>query len=54
MERSYGSFHREIPLPAEIAPDKAEAAFIKGILNITLPKTVESQRTVKRIHVRSE
>jgi len=27
MERSYGAFHREIPLPTEVEADKAEAVF---------------------------
>lgn len=52
MERSYGSFRRSVPLHCEIEADKAEAVFKKGVLTITLPKTVESQEC-KRIAVRT-
>lgn len=38
MERSYGTFYRTIPLPAEINADKVEANYKKGVLTITLPK----------------
>ena len=41
MERSYGSFSRTIPLPAEIDMDKVEAQFRKGVLDVRLPKTQE-------------
>jgi len=53
MERSYGAFHRAIPLPAEIEADKVEAVFNKGVLTITLPKTEEARKRVKRISVKS-
>jgi HSP20 family protein len=53
MERSYGSFHRSILLPAEIEADKVEAVFNKGVLTVTLPKTKEAQKRVKRISVKS-
>ncbi|HPK53612.1 MAG TPA: Hsp20/alpha crystallin family protein [Smithellaceae bacterium] len=43
MERSYGSFHRVIPLATETESGKAEASFKNGVLNITIPKS----RTVK-------
>jgi HSP20 family protein len=51
-ERSYGSFRRDIPLPCEVEEDKADATFKKGVLTITLPKTAEARRQVKRIKVR--
>lgn len=52
-ERSYGHFHREIPLNVEIDSDKIEAAFRNGVLTVTLPKTPEAQKTVKRIPVKA-
>jgi len=52
VERSYGSFRRSIPLPCEINADKAEAAFKKGVLTITLPKTAKAQ-ACKRISVKT-
>jgi HSP20 family protein len=54
MERSYGSFHRAIPLPVGVDQDKVEASFKKGVLSITLPKTAEAQRQAKKITVKAE
>ena len=52
MERSYGSFHRTIPLPCEVDADKVEAKYGKGVLRITLPKLPEEKQHRKRIEVR--
>jgi HSP20 family protein len=54
MERSYGSFKRTIPLPCEVEGDKVEATFNKGILTITLPKTEEARKHIKKITVKTE
>ena len=40
-ESSYGSFHRSIGLPSNIDPQKIEASFEDGVLEINLPKAVE-------------
>jgi HSP20 family protein len=37
-ERSYAGFYRQMPLPDDVVPDKADAKFKDGILEITLPK----------------
>jgi HSP20 family protein len=50
-ERSYGSFVRTIPLPKEIDTEKVEAQFKKGLLTITLPKTPEAIKEVKKIPI---
>jgi HSP20 family protein len=50
-ERSYGSFHRVIPLEVEVIADKVDANFEKGVLTVKLPKTPEAQRKVKKIPV---
>jgi len=39
VERSYGSFHRSIPLPSDVDRDRVDAVFADGVLKITLPKT---------------
>jgi len=54
MERTYGAFHRAIPIPAEVDQDNVEASFKKGVLTITLPKTAEAKHQAKRIAVKSE
>ena len=38
-ERFYGSFQRSISLPSTVETGKADAAFDKGVLTITFPKT---------------
>lgn len=40
-ERRTGAFERTVTLPSSIVPDKAEAKFENGILNLTLPKAEE-------------
>jgi HSP20 family protein len=37
-ERSYRSFHRQIPIPEDIVPSKIDAKMNNGILQIHLPK----------------
>jgi HSP20 family protein len=54
MERSYGSFHRTIPLPAEVLTDRVEAEFKKGVLTVRLPKSPAAQRNARKITVRTE
>ncbi len=54
MERSFGSFCRTIPLPAEIDSDKVEAEFKKGVLTIKLPKTPEAIKETKKIQIKAE
>lgn len=38
IERSYGSFRRDIQLPAEVDEEKVTATFAKGVLTVVLPK----------------
>lgn len=51
-ERRYGSFRREIALPAEVDAAKVEAKYHNGVLTITVPKTAE--REAKRIEIKPE
>lgn len=43
-ERSYGSFKRALALPEGIDPEKANASFKDGILEIRIPKTAETRK----------
>jgi HSP20 family protein len=52
-ERTYGSFQRSFQLPSSVDRDKVAADFSKGVLTITLPKTAEAQKPVKKIAVKS-
>jgi HSP20 family protein len=52
-ERSFGSFRRTIPLPAEVDEDKVEAHFRNGVLTVRLPKSAEAQARTRRIEVKA-
>lgn len=52
MERSYGSFRRDVQLPSDVDANKVEAVFSKGVLTINLPKPAESISKVKKIEVK--
>jgi len=53
VERCYGSFHRSIPLPEQVEKEKIEAAFQKGVLHITVPKTTKATPAGKKIAIKS-
>ena len=46
MERSYGSFRRDINLPSEVDTSKIDASCKNGVLSIKLPKA-EKAKAVK-------
>jgi len=52
-ERHYGDFHRTFRVPDAVDAEKIEAHFGKGVLTVTLPKTIESRRMQKKIEVTS-
>ena len=52
-ERAYGSFQRSFTLPDDVDADKITAALAKGVLTVTLPKTVEAQKPAKKIEVKA-
>jgi HSP20 family protein len=54
MERSYGSFLRTIPLPAEVDSEKINAEFRKGILTVTMPKTAKAIEKNRKIPITAE
>jgi HSP20 family protein len=51
MESRYGSFRREMILPAEVNADKIEAKCQEGVLTITLPKTEKAK--ARKIKIQS-
>lgn len=51
-ERHYGSFQRSFTVPDGADPEKIEAEFRNGVLTVTLPKTAEAQKRVKKIEVK--
>jgi HSP20 family protein len=51
-ERRFGTFERALRIPETVDADKIEASFKKGVLTVTLPKTAEAQKPVKKIEVK--
>jgi HSP20 family protein len=49
VERSYGSFRREVSLGGDVDADKIEAACKDGVLTITLPKSEKAKATKIKI-----
>ena len=54
MERSFGSFTRTVPLPAEADIDRVEASYKKGVLRVSVPKTEKAIKETKKISVKAE
>jgi HSP20 family protein len=50
-ERSYGRFHRAIPLPEGTNPDQARANFKDGVLEVTLPLPEQASRSGRKIEI---
>ena len=46
---AYGSFRRDVALPASVKPDKTHASYRDGVLRIELPKLEEAR--IRRIAV---
>lgn len=53
VERSSGTFSRQLSVPAKIDEANIEAKFEKGVLTVTLPKATEEQAKVKKIDIKA-
>ncbi len=53
MERSYGSFHRIIPLAAEVESGRAQARFKNGVIDIKIPKSQNAQSRGVKIPIKT-
>jgi HSP20 family protein len=52
-ERRYGSFQRSFRLPEDADPERIDAHFKNGVLEIVIPKSAEAQGKRKKISVKS-
>lgn len=50
-ERRYGKFSRSFVLPREVEPEKIEARFEDGVLQVTVPKSEHARR--RRIEIQN-
>ncbi len=51
QEREYGKFSRSIRLPFQVDPEKVEAQYKNGILNITMPRAERDKPKKIKINV---
>lgn len=51
-ERSYGAFERTIQMPTSVDKDKIVAKFDNGVLTVSIPKSPEAKREVKKIAIK--
>lgn len=51
VERSYGTFFREIPLPEGAIADQAKATFADGVLEVTVPAPPEHVTRGRRLEI---
>jgi len=52
IERSSGSFARQLVLPTTIDEDKIEAKFDQGVLTVSLPKLADEKAKMRKIEVK--
>ena len=53
VERSYGSFRRVVPLPAEVDETKSDAVYKNGVLTVRLNKAAPHEQARKKIPVKT-
>ncbi|UCE92050.1 MAG: Hsp20/alpha crystallin family protein [Methanobacteriota archaeon] len=51
-ERHYSRFHRSLPLPDRIIPDKVDAQLKDGLLTVKVPKATPPEKKVKKVEVK--
>jgi HSP20 family protein len=50
-ERSYGSFYRALPLPEGVDPNRCEATYKDGVLEINIPTPKREEQKGRRIEI---
>ena len=51
IERTYGSFHRAVPLAKDADPEKVKADFKNGLLTIEIGKKDQNIDTHRKVHI---
>ena len=54
VERSFGSFHRALALPADADEEKIECAFKNGVLELSVGKTAEPKTATRKIDIKKK
>jgi HSP20 family protein len=50
-ERRYGSFRRQLSLPADADPESIEAKVKHGVLTVTIEKDAKASPSVRKIEI---
>lgn len=53
VERSYGSFQRDLSLPTDANQEDVKAKFKNGVLTVTIPRKALPKSEVKQIEIKS-
>jgi HSP20 family protein len=53
-ERSYGNFHRQIPLGFTPADDAIDGLFADGVLKVSIPKPDEAKTPNRKISIKAK
>jgi HSP20 family protein len=51
LERSFGSFYRRLPLPFDVAPELIKATLTDGVLEVQIPKPLETKPEVSKVPI---
>ena len=51
MERSFGSFHRRLAMPAGIDADQVKASFTDGVLEVRIPKPAQPEAKSRQVPI---
>lgn len=50
-EFHYGKFERVVPMPTHVVKDKVSAEYKNGVLNLTIPKSLEEKKESVKVEV---
>ncbi len=51
LERSFGSFYRRLLLPFDVTPEQIKATLTDGVLEVQIPKPLETKPEVRKVPV---
>ncbi len=51
-ERSYSRFYRNTPFPEEVIPEKAQATYENGVLEVTIPKRKQTKIKKHKVKIK--
>jgi HSP20 family protein len=51
MERTYGTFIRRLPMPDQVQPDKIQAKYTDGVLEVRIPRAAQAKPEPRNIKV---